>query len=159
MFNVGSLFGWQVMGVMVLLDVDVFEQSCWFFDDVCKGLVLGEGVVVLVFEIEMYVCVCGVMLLVVLVGYGYSVDVVYLFCFDVIGQVCVMLVVLCDVGFLLVDIGYINVYGMVIEVGDVVEVVFIVVVFGWCIVFVLVIKVLYGYLIGVGGVLELVVIV
>lgn len=78
----------------------------------------------MVFEEYEYVKVCGVKIYVEVVGFGMLGDVYYMILLseDGFGGVLVMEVVMCDVGVIGEQIGYVNVYGIFIFVGDVVEV-------------------------------------
>lgn len=149
----GVMCVWEVMCVFV-------DDICCLFSVNCCGLVLGEGVGVFVFEFMVYVCVCGVQVLGVLVGVGMSVDVGDIVVLDLVGSVLVMVQVLVDVGLLFEDIDYINVYGIGMLVNDFIEIIVIYCVFGVYVLKLVVffIKFMYGYVLGVFGVLELVVV-
>jgi len=156
MLNIGSLLGWQAMGVMAPLDADAPEQSCRPFDDARKGLVLGEGAAALVIETEAHALARGATPLAVLAGYGHSVDAVHLSRPDAAGQARAMQAALRDAGLAPADIGYVNAHGTATEVGDAVEAASIADVFGPRGVPVSATKALHGHLIGAGGALELV---
>ena len=156
MLNIGSLLGWQSMGVMAPLDADAPEQSCRPFDDARKGLVLGEGAAALVLETAAHARARGATPLAVLAGYGHSVDAVHLSRPDAAGQVRAMQAALRDAGLQPHDIGYINAHGTATEVGDAVEAESITTVFGPRAVPVSATKALHGHLIGAGGALELI---
>jgi 3-oxoacyl-(acyl-carrier-protein) synthase len=156
MLNIGSLLGWQAMGVMAPLDADAPEQSCRPFDDARKGLVLGEGAAALVIETEAHALARGAKPLAVLAGYGHSVDAVHLSRPDAAGQARAMQAALRDAGLAPADIGYVNAHGTATEVGDAVEAASIADVFGPRGVPVSATKALHGHLIGAGGALELV---
>lgn len=104
---------------------DNFRVSFWLFDVECDGFVVGEGVVVFVFEEFEYVKVRGVNVLVEIRGYGCSGDVYYVIVLrgDGLGVLVVMKRVLKNVGLKLEEVDYINVYVIGILIGDVVEVV------------------------------------
>lgn len=115
--------GFNVMKVFFICNDDYKIVFC-LFDVDCDGFVFGEGVGVIVFEELEYVKKCGVIIYVEIVGVGVIVDVYYIIVlyFEGLGVGNVMWIVLVDVGFNLEDIDYINVYGMFILFGDIVEV-------------------------------------
>lgn len=156
MLNLGSVIGWQAMGVMAPLDADHPEQSCRPFDDSRRGLVLGEGAAALVLETEAHALARGATPLAVLAGYGHSVDAVHLSRPDAAGQQRAMRAALDDAGMTPSDIGYVNAHGTATEVGDAVEAESVAAVFGARGVPLSATKALHGHLIGAGGALELV---
>lgn len=156
MLNLGSMVGWQAMGVMAPLDAEAPEQSCRPFDDHRRGLVLGEGAGALVLETEAHALARGATPLAVLAGYGHSVDAVHLSRPDPSGQQRAMRAALDDAGMTPGDIGYVNAHGTATEVGDAVEAESVAAVFGTRSVPVSATKALHGHLIGAGGALELV---
>jgi len=156
MLHIGSAMGWQAMGVMAPLDTDHPEQSCRPFDDLRKGLVLGEGAAALVLETADHARARGAVPLARLAGYGHSVDAVHLSRPDAAGQVRAMHTALRDAGLTPSDIGYVNAHGTATEVGDAVEAESLAAVFGDRAVPVSATKALHGHLIGAGGALELV---
>lgn len=132
---------------------DVLQIMLCLFDVGCDGLVLGEGVCMLILEDLEYVQVCGVIIFVEVVGYGINSDGQYVIQFSVDIMVQVMCLVLEDVGLDVVQIDYVNVYGIVIDYGDIVEIQVIVQVFGSCVLISL-LKSYVGYMLGVCGVFE-----
>lgn len=112
----------------------------------------------LVFEEYEHVKKCGVKIYVELVGFGMSSDVYYMMLLleNGVGVVLVMVNVLCDVGIEVSQIGYVNVYGIFMLVGDKVEVQVVKIIFGEVVSCVLVsfMKFMIGYLLGVVGVVE-----
>ncbi|PZP32468.1 MAG: beta-ketoacyl-[acyl-carrier-protein] synthase family protein [Roseateles depolymerans] len=155
MLNLGSVIGWQAMGVMAPLDADNPAQSCRPFDDGRRGLVLGEGAAALVLETEAHALARGATPLAVLAGYGHSVDAVHLSRPDAAGQQRAMRAALDDAGMTPGDIGYVNAHGTATEVGDAVEAESVAAVFGPRGVPLSATKALHGHLIGAGGALEL----
>lgn len=133
--------------------------SC-LWDKDRDGFVMGEGVGVVMLEEYDVVVVCGVIIYVELVGFGMSGDVYYMMFLFVDGEGVVVLMenVIRDVGIMFESIGYINVYGMFILVGDVVEVVVVKCVFNDYVYELLVslIKLMIGYLLGVVGFVEVI---
>lgn len=132
---------------------DMLQLIFSFFDCDCDGLVLGEGVGSLILEDLEYVQVCGVCIYVEIVGFGINSDGVYVINFNVVIMQVVIQMVLDDVGLLFLVIGYINVYGIGICQGDMVEIQVIVCVFGNGMLISL-FKSYMGYIFGVCGVLE-----
>lgn len=122
-------------------------------------MVQGEGVGVFVFEDWEYVVVCGVDILVEVVGFFMLVDVQDIVMFLVIGVECIIIGVMLDVYMWFEEVGYINVYGIGIVVNDKIECVVVVYVFGYYVdwLMMLLMKFMYGYLIGGMGVVELLV--
>lgn len=125
------LGSFYVMKVLLIEDVCLEVAFC-FFDQVCSGFVMGEGVGLLVIEMFEYVIVCGVEFLVYISGYGISVDVYYIIvgCEDGLGVAVVIQVVLYMLGLEFIDIDYVNVYVILMSVGDFVEIVLLWYVFG-----------------------------
>lgn len=154
-----GLGGFGVVCVFFICNDELICVSClWDWD--CDGFVLFDGFGVLVFEELEYVCVCGVWIYVELVGFGMSGDVFYMIVLleDGVGVVCCMKNVLCDVGLDFCQVDYINVYGIFILVGDIVEIVVVKSVFGEYVYVLLMslIKLMIGYLLGVVGVVEVI---
>lgn len=123
--------GFGVVCVLLICNDNLQVVSC-LWDKECDGFVLGDGVGMLVFEEYEYVKVCGVKIYVEIVGFGMSSDVYYMMLLleNGVGVVLVMVNVLCDVVIEFVQIGYVNVYGMLMFVGDKVEMQVVKLVFG-----------------------------
>lgn len=153
-----SLVGFVVVRVFFSVFNDQLEVVFCFFDCDCDGFVMGEGVGFIVIELLEYVLVCGVMLLVELVGYGISVDVYYLIVGleDGNGVCWVMEIVICQVGVIVDEIDYINVYVILMQVGDKGELVVIKMLFGVYLVVIILMKFVIGYLLGVVGGIEVI---
>lgn len=152
--------GFNVMKVLFICNDDCKIVLC-FFDVDRDGFVLGEGGGVIILEELEYVKKRGVYIIVEIVGVGVIVDVYYLIVlyFEGLGVVNVMKMVLEDVGLVIMDVDYINVYGIFILLGDVVEVKVIQKVFGEYVfkLNISFIKLMIGYLLGVVGVIEVIV--
>lgn len=154
-----GIVGFNVCKVLLIKCVDDLQVVSCLYDVDCDGFVMGEGVGIVVLEEYEYVKVCGVKIYVEVLGYGLLGDVYYIIVLseDGEGGEWFMCVVLVDVGLELVDIDYINVYGILIMV-DIIE-------FGvveWMMgdvvlkVIMLLIKFMMGYLLGVVGVIEVI---
>lgn len=155
-----GVVGFVSVKVLFFCNDDLVIVSC-LFDKECDGFVIGEGVGVLVFEIFEYVQVCGVMIFGEVVGYGMICDVYYIIflIFGGVGGVEVMCLVLVDGVIDLLEIDYVNVYGISILVNDKNEILVIKSVLGECVLQILVsfIKLMIGYLLGGFGGIEVVV--
>lgn len=142
----------DVMGVMLLKYNDQLEKVLCVFDVNCDGFViLGGGGIIVLEELE-YVKVCGVKIYVEVMGYVVILDGYDMVVFLGEGGECVMCLVL----EMLKDgckISYINVYGILILVGDVGEVEVVCCVFGeGQMLLIFFIKLMIGYSQGVIGV-------
>lgn len=152
--------GFSVMKVMLICNDDFVIVFC-FYDVECDGFVLGEGGGGFILEELEYVKVCGVIIYVELVGYVVSLDVYYIIVLYLEGfgvSVC-MCNVLVFAGVNFEDVDYINIYGIFILLGDIVELKVIQYVFGEVVydLNISLIKLMIGYLFGVVGVIEVIV--
>lgn len=155
------LVGFCVSKVMMINDD--LNIVCRLFDLEWNGFILGEGFGVFVIEEFEYVLSRGVNIIVEIVGYGCINDVYYMIVLVEGGEGVVrcMKLVIDDVGVDIFDIGYINVYGILIKVNDKGEIVVVKFVFGKYVYEFLIslIKLMIGYLLGVLGVVEVIIIV
>lgn len=153
------LGGFCVMKVMSICN-DVLEQVLCLWDKDCDGFVLGDGVGILILEEYEYVKVCGVKIYCELVGFGVSFDVYYMIVLSENGEgvVCCMVMVMKDVGVSLEQVGYFNVYGIFMLLGDLGEIMVMKIVFGDYVYKMMVsfIKLMIGYLLGVVGGVEVI---
>lgn len=113
------LFVGFIVNKVLLLNLDL-EIVCCLFDKDCDGFIIGEGVGIVILEEYEYVKVCGVKIYVEIVGYGVIGDVYYIIVLVLNGEgvVCVMKMVIDDVGFIFDKVDYINVYGISILYND-----------------------------------------
>lgn len=141
------LFGFNV------LELVLFEL-CMLFDVDCCGILIGEVVGFVLLE-----CVDVVFDVFCLIGYGEFIDVYYMFMLylEGLGVEFVLCDVLVCVGIIVGQVDYINLYGMVSQKNDEVEVVLVSCSFElyMCVSF---IKGFIGYMLGVVGIVEVVII-
>lgn len=109
----------DVMGVFFIQYNEMLEKVFCVYDVKCDGFVIvGGGGMVVVEELE-YVFKCGVKIYVEIVGYGVIFDGYDMVVLSGEGVICCMQQVLVIVDVL---IDYLNIYGIFILVGDVVEI-------------------------------------
>lgn len=143
----------DVMGVLLISFNDILVSVLCLYDKDCDGFVIVGGGGMLVLEDYDYVVVCGVYIYVELIGYGVIFDGVDMVVLFGEGVVCCMKMVLQGVDCLL---DYLNIYGILILLGDVIEFNVICEVFGDVVLLLFLIKVLFGYLFGVVSVYEVI---
>lgn len=143
----------DVMGVLFICFNEILVSVLCLYDKDCDGFVIVGGGGMLVLEDYDYVVVCGVCIYVELVGYGVIFDGVDMVVLLGEGVVCCMNMVMVNL-FVLID--YFNMYGILILLGDVIELKVVCEVFGENVLLLLLIKVLLGYLLGVVSVYEVI---